>query len=256
MEQEEYAIMYREEKRHWWYRGMADITRSLLSSRYPSAAHLRILDAGCGTGGALTFLKDFGHVVGIDQMRLALEYAQRRRQEGEHHAPLAQASVTALPFADASFDLVTSFDVLYHLGVADDAVALAEFHRVLRPGGRLLLRLPAHEWLRGQHDAAVHTRHRYTRKEIAAKLARCGLVPETLSYANAWLLPLLAVKRLRERRHNAQPISDLASGPPRFNRVLHTILRSEAPFIRSIGLPLGSSLVALARKPTAGLQAD
>ncbi|MER3512990.1 MAG: methyltransferase type 11 [Chloroflexota bacterium] len=256
MEQEEYAIMYREEKRHWWYRGMADITRSLLSSRYPSAAYLRILDAGCGTGGALTFLKDFGHVVGIDQMCLALEYAQRRRQEGEHHAPLAQASVTALPFADASFDLVTSFDVLYHLGVADDDAALAEFHRVLRPGGRLLLRLPAHEWLRGQHDAAVHTRHRYTRKEIAAKLARCGLVPETLSYANAWLLPLVAVKRLRERRPNAQRISDLASDPPRFNRVLHTILRSEAPFIRSIGLPLGSSIVALARKPTAGLQAD
>lgn len=248
--------MYREETRHWWYLGMADISRSLLLSRHGPAAHLRILDAGCGTGGALTFLKDFGHVIGIDKMRLALEYAQRRRQEGEHHAPLAQASVTALPFADASFDLVTSFDVLYHLGVADDVAALAEFHRVLHPGGRLLLRLPAHEWMRGQHDAAVHTRHRYTRKEVAAKLAQCGLVPETLSYANAWLLPLVAVKRLRERRNDAQRISDLAGGPPRFNGVLRAILRSETPFIRSIGLPLGSSVVALARKPTTGPQAD
>lgn len=256
MEQEEYAIMYREEKRHWWYLGMADITRSLLSSRYLPGANLRILDAGCGTGGTLTFLENFGRVIGIDKMHLALNYAQHRGQQGEHHATLAWASVTALPFASASFDLVTSLDVIYHLGVANDEAALAEFHRVLRPGGRLLLRLPAHEWLRGRHDVAVHTRHRYTRSEVAAKLARCGLVPETLSYANAWLLPLVAIKRLRERRNNAHSASDLVSGPPRFNGVLHAILSSEAPFICSVGLPFGSSVVALARKPTIGLQAN
>jgi SAM-dependent methyltransferase len=249
MNPDEYTIMVQEEERHWWYLGMADISLSLLSAAYPVGGNLHILDAGCGTGGALRFLQAFGRMVGVDAMPLALAYAQQRARRAEHQASLAQASVTALPFADASFDLVTSFDVLYHLGVADDQAALAEFHRVLQPGGRLLLRLPAHEWLRGGHDVAVHTRQRYTADEVAAKLASCSFVAEKLSYANAWLLPFVAIRRWRERRNGAGD-SDLKGGPPRFNRALRAILRSEAPFIRAFGLPFGSSVVALARKPT------
>jgi SAM-dependent methyltransferase len=248
MQPEEYGLIYQVEQRHWWYLGMADISRSLLSSVYPLGAKLRILDAGCGTGGALTFLQEYGWPVGVDLARLALEYAETRRRNAEHNGELAQASVTALPFANAAFDLITSFDVLYHLGVKDDEDALWEFRRVLRPGGHVLLRLPALEWLRGGHDVVVHTRQRYRRDEVRAKLERSGFVVENLSYANTWLLPFVAARRLRGH-DNGRSRSDLSGGPPRFNSLLRTVLRSEAPFVRTVGLPLGSSLFALARKP-------
>ena len=104
-----------------------------------------------------------------------------------------------LPFGDATFDLVTSFDVIYHLGVADDVAALREMRRVLRPGGALFVRVPALERLQSHHDVAVHTRQRYTRAELRRKAEPAGLRVERASYANTVLLPLAAVARLGAR---------------------------------------------------------
>ena len=132
MEPSEYRAIYTVEDRHWWYAGMARISRTLLTAAYPDRRDLRILDAGCGTGGALDFLAHFGAVTGSDISPLALAYSRARG-----HAALNQASVTALPYAAASFDLVTSFDVLYHRAVGDPRLALGEFRRVLSPGGRV-----------------------------------------------------------------------------------------------------------------------
>jgi SAM-dependent methyltransferase len=112
---------------------------------------------------------------------------------------LARATVLALPFVDACFDLVTSFEVLYHRGVPDEGAALRETWRVLRPGGRLLLRLPAFEWLRGRHDSAVHGRRRYTIGDVQTLLRNQGFVIERISYVNTLLLPFPLVQRLIER---------------------------------------------------------
>src|SRR5207248_8255591 len=139
------------EDTHWWYLGMRAIASDLLASLPLPPAPL-ILDAGCGTGGNAALLERHGWLVGVDLSDLALDLAA-----GRGHRPLARASVTALPFPDQTFDLVTSFEVLYHRAVGDDVAALGELRRVLRPGGHLLLRLPALDWLRGAHDAAVHT---------------------------------------------------------------------------------------------------
>ena len=137
MEREQYDLMFAQEERHWWYVGMRRISSALLE-RFPpqvadqAARPLDVLDAGCGSGGMTRYLQRFGRVTGIDLSTDALRLARKRELPR-----LARASIGALPFLDNSFDVVTSFDVLYHLNVENDGAALADIHRVLRPGGSL-----------------------------------------------------------------------------------------------------------------------
>jgi SAM-dependent methyltransferase len=243
MDLEEFEVMYRVEDHHWWYLGMEHITRSLLDQAIGPGNHLRILDAGCGTGAVMTYLTPYGQVFGFDFAAEALRFS---RQRG--HRRLTQASALALPYADNSFDLIVSFDVICELGI-DDLEALREFARVLRSGGHLLLRLPAYNWLLSRHDAAVHIGHRFHRRELLAKLARCRLTPVCTSYANMLLFPLIVAKRFGERLIAWKQVgSDLTLDPGRLNSVLRAILSAEAPLIRSIGLPFGLTVIALARK--------
>lgn len=245
MNPSEYHTIYTVEDRHWWYVGMKRITLALLGDAYGPRTDLAILDAGSGTGGGMAYLARFGRVTGIDASPLALDFCRQRALER-----LGQASVTALPFAAASFDLVTSFDVLYHRAVGDPAVALREFHRVLRPGGRLLLRLPAYDWLRGRHDEVIHTERRFTAGVVSDMLCEIGLTVERLSYANTLLFPLALAKRLVERlapRGDAQH-SDIAPNPPWLDDTLAAVLSLEARWLRRRDLPVGLSVVALARK--------
>jgi SAM-dependent methyltransferase len=210
----------------------------------PHPARLRaILDAGCGTGGALGWLAEFGRPAGVDVHPLALRLAAERGR-----ARLAQASVQALPFPADSFHLLTSFDVLYHLRVADDRQALREFARVLRPGGWLLLRVPAHEGLRRVHDRMVHTRHRYTRAEVYEKLEAAGLRPVRVTYANALLVLPALLWRLAERRRPGAAGGDLWLPPRPLNALLAALVRAEGLWLRRFDLPVGLSVLALARK--------
>ena len=252
MEREQYELMYRQEERHWWYAGMRRISAALLE-RYAATAESglatgerpEILDAGCGSGGMTRFLERYGRVTGVDLAPVAIDLARRRGVRR-----LARGSVGTLPFATTSFDLVTSFDVLYHLAVDDDAAAFAELHRVLRPGGVLLVRLPAYDWIRGDHDRAVHTRHRYTRGELTGRLRQAGFRVEHASYANFVLFPLAPAKRLLERRNdsNGGRVADLWQPPGPLNRVLTDLLALEAGPASRLALPWGLSVFAVGRK--------
>jgi SAM-dependent methyltransferase len=244
MNLEEYGVMYRVEDHHWWYLGMERITCSLLDRHVPHAGPgLKILDAGCGTGAVMKYLCRYGEVAGFDYATEALRFSQRRG-----HTRLAQASALAIPFARDRFDLIVSFDVVCARGVRDER-ALSEFARILKPGGMVLLRLPAYRCLRGQHDLATHVSHRYTRGEISAKLQHSGFTLTHVSYANLLLLPLAAAKRWSERlRSCRQPGSDLTLDPGWLNGVLRAILSSEAPIVSTVGLPIGLTVIALARK--------
>ena len=258
MNPEEYEVMYRVEDAHWWYRGMEAITRAVLDRAIGRGRDRRILDAGCGTGAVMGYLADYGAVTGFDFAPEALRFCRMRQRDR-----LSRASVLALPFADASFDLVTSFDVLCERSVVDDEVALREFARVLTPplspplrggderggGGYLLLSLPAYNWLHGRHDEAVHIRHRYTAGELKDKLRRAGFEPVRISYANMLLFPIAALKRASERlAPNRQGGSDLTIGAGPLNTPLRWVLSAEAPLVARSGLPFGLTVVALAQK--------
>jgi SAM-dependent methyltransferase len=250
MEREQYRVMALREERHWWYVGMRSVALAVLRHALDGRRDLRILDAGCGTGGTTIELCSFGHVVGVDLAWEALEPAR-----GRGLGRLAQASIEQLPFGNGAFDAATSFEVVYHLGVANDASALSEIRRVLQPGGLFLLRVPAHDWLRGEHDRLVHTRHRYSRRELSSKLADAGFIIEQLSWANTVLFPPAVAKRMLERsplasRRPAAPDAepDLWQPPPLLNAALESAVTVESALIpRRVPLPFGLSLLAVAR---------
>jgi SAM-dependent methyltransferase len=246
MKAEEYQVMYQVEDFHWWYMGMGAITRQVIEINYPRGSKLRILDAGCGTGAAMGYLADYGTVTGIDYSVEALRWSMARRRER-----LGQASVTNLPFPSATFDLVTSFDVISDFGVDEDVLALREMLRVLIPGGRVLLRLPGTPWLHGQHDVSVDIRQRYTARQVEDKLRMGGFEPGLVTCSNTLLFPLAVVKRFSERFFPPQDGSDLTIGMGPFNGLLRAILTAEAPLVARGGFPFGLTIVALARKPIA-----
>jgi len=244
MERAEYDVMAAVEAEHWWYGGMRSIAAALLDPLYGRRSDLRILDAGCGTGGNGVFLRRYGHVVGMDLAPEALGPGSERLP-----GRLVRGSVLSLPFADNSLDLVTSFDVLYHRGVPDEVAALREVRRVLRPLGRLLIRLPAYEFLRARHDQAVHTRRRYTAATVRALLGEAGFFVERCSYVNTLLFPIPLMQRLIERAApgSEQEQSDMLLPPPPLNTALRWPLATEAAWLELGGaLPFGLSVVALA----------
>jgi SAM-dependent methyltransferase len=240
---EEYGRMFEAEETQWWYAGMRAISLTLLATAWPDGAAegRRILDAGCGTGNNLAHFRRFGRTLGVDLSDEALRFCRDRG------VAATRGSLLALPFPDARFDAVTSFDVIYHRWVEDDRAAVREMARVLAPGGLLLLRVPALKMLWGAHDEAVHSRHRYTRGEVRRLLEGEGFEVLRLTYANTLLFPVLALRRTLDRllgRHG----SDVGFLPAPLEWTFRRVLGLEARLVRRVSLPVGASVFALARK--------
>jgi len=243
----EYERMYQAEETMWWYVGMRAISFALLDGAglaETPGRDRRLLDTGCGTGSMVAHLGRRGRAVGVDLSGEALRFCRTRG------VSVAQAPLGRLPFAAGTFDAVTSFDVLYHRWVEDDQSAVGELCRVLRPGGVLLVRVPALRWLYGAHDEAVYTRHRYTRGELRRLFESAGLVLLRATYANSVLLPALLMRRTLDRVLGRSG-SDVGFLPPPLEHTFRTVLRGEAWLIRHLSLPLGASVLALGRKPAA-----
>lgn len=245
MKKEEYQRIFEQEENHWWYLGMRKISEGLLASVIKPSKSLNILDAGCGTGGMLLYLKSIGTPVGIDISQEALKFCRKRGLKN-----VKRSSIEKMPFKNEGFDLVTSFDVLYHKWVKSDTLALQEFYRVLKPGGFLLVRVPAYNWLRGKHDEIVFTRHRYTKDELNQKLKISGFKILRASYANTILFPLAVGKRLLEKILPEEKVSDVKPLPKIINGLSTKIFYFEAKIISKFNLPFGLSLFVLAQKPS------
>lgn len=259
MEPIEYTKMFQNEDAHWWYTGLHECVLGTMARHRPTAGNggarnsTAILDAGCGTGGMMRRLSESNVVsnadmklVGMDRSPHALDCCRRRGLPN-----IVRASIDAPPFRDESFDMIISLDVLYHAGVRDDGEALARLCRLLRPGGVIILNLPALEWLRGRHDRAVHTARRYTTGRVREALESAGMRLEKLTYRSFLVFPLIALSRLTERA-GASGDSDLSTPPAWINAPLTLAQRIENRLLARVSLPVGSSVFAVARKPPAG----
>lgn len=247
----EYARMARAEDRHWWYVGLHELL--LRYVRAEAAALGRrpaILDAGCGTGRLAELLGAVGDVAACDASPLAVGHARARGIAGARIADLNEET-----FPEGAYDVVTAIDVLYHRGVRDDVAVLRRLRAALRPGGLLLVNVPAWEALRGPHDVAVHSRERYRPGTLRARLRAAGFVPEVVTCRLALLFPLIAPFRLARRLLPGgapeETVSDVAVPPAPLNRLLLAVLRLENRLVGRVPLPPGTSVFAAARRPPA-----
>lgn len=240
----EYDLMDAAEGGMWWYRAAHARVLDALRARPGAAGPL--LDAGCGTGGLLRRLAEEMRErdsIGLDFMPEAA-----RRAAAKSGRPVTAGDANRLPFPDASFGAAVSIDVLCHAGV-DPARALAELRRVLRPGGTLILNLPAYEWLRSAHDLRVHNARRFTRGGAARMLREAGFVAVEGRYWNGLLLPLMALQRKVLQRRPDAP-SDVTDFPLWLDASLHAVSEIERRIgARGIAMPGGGSVLMLATRP-------
>ncbi|SRR5579883_613307 len=248
MERAEYERLAALDRRLWWFRGLHAQIAGALERGGERSLEDRVLDAGCGTGGLLVSLRDRIAVAlfGIELDEIAAAVA--RSASG---LPVAGGSVNQLPFPDAAFSAIVSADVLCHRGV-DETAALREFHRCLRPGGLLVLNLPAYRWMLSSHDLAVHNVRRYTARGVHALLGPAGFTEVRTGYWNALLFPLMVLKRKLGWRSSreAKPASDVVLMPAPIERLFAAIMAVEASLVGAgIRFPFGGSVLATAVRP-------
>jgi SAM-dependent methyltransferase len=240
-------LTYRAERTHFWFRGFRRFVTPWLEAAARGRTDLTLLDCGCGTGANLALLGRHGRAFGFDLSMRGLEFA---RAHGVSR--VARASIGAMPWPDATFDVVTSFDVLYGLPDAIEQAAAGELARVLRPGGAALITVAAFESLRGGHGALSHEVRRYTTATLTALLERHGLQVERSSYTHATLFPLLyavrAWQRFRGGGEAEASESEIQVPMAPVNATLSALLALEAAALRVANLPFGSSVICLARK--------
>jgi SAM-dependent methyltransferase len=239
MERIVYDRMAELDATHWWYRGRRDILATLIERSVPLPAEARILEVGCGTGHNLTMLQRFGRVDATEIDGFARVIASRRL--GHAVVDAALPALKAVP--DRSYDLVAILDVLEH--VEEDRASLVSMAAKLRPGGRILLTVPAHPWMWSAHDEVNHHKRRYTKKSFRAAVADAGLKLELLTYFNSLLFPVAAAARLASRAAGKKGSDDDSLPPAPLNRLLEGIFRTERYAIGRLPFPLGVSLAAI-----------
>jgi SAM-dependent methyltransferase len=243
MQPHTYPIMYRVEGSHWWFVGRRQILASFIKRIVESlnTPQPRILDVGCGTGANLEMLADFGEAEGVDVSTEALEFCQTRGLDR-----VRQGEAEQLPYEDEAFDLVTGLDVVEHLD--DDVTGLREMRRVLRPGGRALLFVPAFMFLWGIQDDISNHRRRYTLASLKKVVQEAGLEVERATYANITFFAPILIGRLLMRMTGLRPVSENNLTVGFLNGVLGRILGTEAAILRHVSFPFGVSIVCVARR--------
>jgi SAM-dependent methyltransferase len=241
-------LTYRAEQSHFWFRGFRQYMKPALARATAGLTAARILDCGCGTGSNLEMLKPYGNAVGFDLTRIGTEFARA------HGHRVAQASISDIPFRTGHFDLVTSFDVFQVLPEAVEQSAIVEMGRVLKPGGWMLLHVAALPILYGKHSALSEETRRYTATTLRTLVEGAGFQIQRLTYDQFSLLPMMLPVRIWHRLTARDGVVAAGEGEitvpvAPVNAALTALVSLEALALRAVNMPIGGSLMCLARKP-------
>ena len=240
-------LTYQAEQSHFWFRGFRQYMRPAIARATAGVASPRILDCGCGTGTNLEMLRPYGNAVGFDLTRIGTEFAKA------HGHRVAQASISHIPFRSGAFDLVTSFDVFQVLPEAVEQAAILEMWRVLKPGGWMLLHVAALEILHGKHSVLSEETHRHTAGSLRALVEGAQFRIARLTYDQFSLLPMMLPVRIWHRLTAKDGVVAAGEGEitvpiAPLNALLTALVSLEAIALRAVDMPIGGSLMCLARK--------
>ncbi len=242
MQKAEYEKMYRHEDTYWWYVAKRRFIQTFLVS-LKRLTRRKILDVGCGTGRNIQLLAGYGTVTGIDVSEEAVRFSKKRKLQRVH-----LGNAEHIPYKKSQFDLVTLLDVLYHRNIRSDARVLRECHRVLKHSGYLLVTDCAFQQFFAPHDVLNQTRHRYTKQELTEKTTAAGFTVLRSSYIFFLSFPLFLLERLLTRYHVVSPDTTETLLPSWLNTFLIRLEAFENFLLRHAALPVGSSILILAKK--------
>jgi SAM-dependent methyltransferase len=228
------------EERHWWFLARRRILLNVLERNLDQKGELQVLDVGCGGGATMESLRRYGRVQGMEISEEAVEYNRARGRE------VSLGYIERMPFPDSRFDLALALDIIEH--VPDDLQALRELFRIIRPGGSLLITVPALRILWSTHDVANRHYRRYTLGELRKQVETAGFEVITATYFNTLLFPLILALRWLWRLHPKRTASDFAEVPRLLNTLLTEIFSLEKLFVGRTKLPFGVSALCFVQK--------
>ena len=239
MDRRVYDRMAEHDSTHWWYRARRDILADYIARYAGLPKDARILEIGCGTGHNLPMLAGFGRVeaIEIDPAARAIATARLGTAVGDAPLPILPGVVRG------SYDMIAVLDVVEH--IEDDVSALRAMATCLKPGGKVLITVPAHRWMWSAHDVVNHHYRRYSKASLNAAIAKAGLKPERLGYFNSLLFPLAAMARVAGRL-TGRDDSDDTPPPPALNAAFEAIFRLERHVVGRVPMTPGVSIVTLA----------
>jgi SAM-dependent methyltransferase len=239
MDRRVYDRMAEHDSTHWWYRARRDILADYLTREGKLPAHARILEIGCGTGHNLPMLAAFGEVDATEIDPAARDIASARLGK-----PVGDAPLPALPGVPrGAYDLIAVLDVVEH--IEDDVAALAAMKQCLAPGGKILIAVPAHQWMWSAHDVVNHHHRRYSKGSLVKAIRAAGLKERKLGYFNSLLFPLAAAARIAGRLTGRDDSDDSPPAGP-VNALFERIFRVERHLVGRVPMPIGVSILTLA----------
>jgi 2-polyprenyl-3-methyl-5-hydroxy-6-metoxy-1,4-benzoquinol methylase len=247
MKKNAYNEMYSVEDIHWWYVGLHNLVLSLSKKFFPIQSS-KVFDAGCGTGGLISFLSSAGYQVeGMDYSEDAINFCHQRGLNN-----IIKGDINTWKPNSNSYDLIVSMDVLCHEWVRDEIKVLRTMASGLKENGLMMLNYPAFPILSRHHDEVVMIRERYTKKSLKKNLSEAGLVPVILSYRLPHAFLFLIFLRLYEaiKKNHSESKSDIANIPSNFiNQLLIRMNKTENRMIaQGFSIPFGSSLFVVAKR--------